>query len=141
MRSDQLSAALRPHARRGAALLAIPLTIAAGLLSRRWLAGLAAKLAGDALYTVLVFVIVLALAPACRPRRAAAIALGVSFAVELFQLTPYPAWLAAQHVIFRLIFGTTFGLVDLAGYVLGAGVAVIAHALVSALVSRGAPAP
>ena len=106
--------------RRIRALLLLPLTVALGLASRRWLLGLPAKLAGDALYTALVYALAVAVAPRLRPRRAALIALGWSFAVELFQLTPIPANLAAKHVLWRLILGTTFGFVDLAGYLIGA---------------------
>lgn len=124
MLAKQVSGVLQ---RRVVALLAIPLTVAAGLLSRRWLDGLPAKLAGDALYTALVYVIALAVAPDLRPRRAAAIALGWSFAVELFQLTGVPARLSAKHVLWRLILGTTFGLVDLAGYLIGAIGALLVH--------------
>jgi hypothetical protein len=113
---------------RRVALIAVPLTVAAGLGSRALLGGLPAKLAGDALYTVLIYVLVVVVRPDVRLGRAFAIALGASFAVELAQLTPYPAWLSSKHVILRLIFGTTFGFVDLAGYVIGAVVAVALHA-------------
>lgn len=113
--------------RRALPLLLVPLVIGAGLGSRWVLAGLAAKLAGDALYTVLIYVLTLAARPETRIARAMAVALGVSFAVEIFQLTPYPAWLSSQHVILRLIFGTTFGAVDLAGYVMGALLAAGLH--------------
>jgi hypothetical protein len=119
--------ALRP---RLVPLLAVPLTVAAGLGSRRWLDGLPAKVAGDALYTVLIYVLVLVVRPDARLSRAFAVALGVSFAVEFAQLTPYPAWLSSKHVILRLIFGTTFGFVDLAGYVVGAVSVVALHLLV-----------
>jgi hypothetical protein len=124
MRSEQILVALR---RRGAILLALPLTIAAGLGSRALLSGLPAKIAGDALYTVLVYVLVLVARPDARIRSAFAIALGVSFAVELAQLTPYPAWLSSKHVILRLVFGTTFGFVDLLGYLVGAVFAATLH--------------
>jgi len=121
---------------RGAALAAVPLTIAAGLGSRAVLGGLPAKIAGDALYTVLIYVLVLVVRPDVRLRRAFAIALGVSFAVEFAQLTPYPAWLSSKHVILRLIFGTTFGFVDLADYLVGAVLAVGAHAVLRRLLLR-----
>jgi hypothetical protein len=107
--------------------VAVPLTIATGLGARAWLAGLPAKVAGDALYTVLLYVLVVLVRPAVRPVHAFAIALGVSVAVELAQLTPYPAWLSSKHVLLRLVFGTTFGFVDIAGYVLGAVGAVAVH--------------
>ncbi len=113
---------------RSVALLLVPLTIAAGLGSRAFFGGLFAKVAGDALYTVLIYVLVLVVRPDVRPSRAFAVALGLSFAVELAQLTPYPAWLSSKHVILRLIFGTTFGFTDLAGYVVGAVSAVALHA-------------
>jgi hypothetical protein len=109
-------------------LLAVPVVIAAGLGSRTVLAGLPGKIAGDALYTVLIYVLALAVRPALRTSRAVAIALGLSFAVELAQLTPYPAWLSSKHVILRLVFGTTFGFLDLAGYVVGAIVSAAVHA-------------
>jgi hypothetical protein len=134
MRFKHVLVALR---RRGAILLLAPATVAAGLASRKVLSGLPAKLAGDALYTVLVYVLVLLVAPDARVRRAFAIALGVSFAVEFAQLTPYPAWLSSKHVILRLIFGTTFGWIDLAGYVVGAVAAAGLHSL--AVRGRSAP--
>jgi Protein of unknown function (DUF2809) len=124
--SAPLCAALRA---RRAALLAVPVTVAAGLGSRALLGGLPAKVAGDALYTVLIYVLVVVVRPGVRLSRAFAVALGVSFAVEIAQLTPYPAWLSSKHVILRLIFGTTFGFVDLAGYVVGAVSAVALHGL------------
>jgi hypothetical protein len=124
--SDTILASVRA---RLAPALAVPLTIATGLAARAWLSGLAAKLAGDALYTVLLYVVVLLVSPATRPLRASAIALGLSVAVELFQLTPYPAWLSSKHMLLRLVFGTTFGFVDIAGYVVGASGAFAMHSL------------
>jgi Protein of unknown function (DUF2809) len=124
--------------RRAAALALVPLMIAAGLGSRVVLGGLPAKIAGDALYTVLIYVLVVVIRPDVRLSRAFAVALGVSFTVEFAQLTPYPAWLSSKHVILRLIFGTTFGLVDLAGYVVGAILAVALHALSRNALSRNA---
>jgi hypothetical protein len=117
---------LRPRA---SAIVLAPVVVAAGLGSRAVLDGLPGKVAGDALYTVLIYVLVLVVRPAVRPARAFAVALGFSFAIELFQLTPYPAWLSSQHILLRLIFGTTFGLIDLAGYLLGALFAVGLHTM------------
>ena len=124
MRSSSILRAIRT---RRAALLAVPLTVAAGLGSRALLGGLLAKVAGDALYTVLIYVLVVLVHHDVRISRAAALALGLSFVVEFAQLTPYPAWLSSKHVILRLIFGTTFGFVDLAGYVVGAAFAAALH--------------
>lgn len=125
--SPMRSHPFRTFPTRAGLLLITLLTIAAGLGARAILSGLPAKLAGDALYTVLVYVLVLLVRPGTEVRRAFVIALGVSFAIELFQLTPYPAWLSSKHVILRLIFGTTFGFVDLAGYVIGACGAALVH--------------
>jgi hypothetical protein len=134
-----MSAAIRAALRvRLAPALAVPLTIATGLAARAWLSGLPAKVAGDALYTVLVYVLVLLVSPTARPLRAFAVALGLSVAVELFQLTPYPAWLSSKHLLLRLVFGTTFGFVDMAGYAVGALGAVAMHSLVR---RRRGPAP
>jgi hypothetical protein len=129
MRFQQLWPVLRA---RRALLPLVPLTVAAGLGARAVFGGLLAKVAGDALYTVLIYVLVVVVRPDVRLSRAFAVALGLSFAVEIAQLTPYPAWLSSKHVILRLIFGTTFGFVDLAGYVVGAVFAVAVHAMVRA---------
>ncbi len=125
------------HARRWA-LLAVPLTVVSGLGSRAVLGGLPAKIAGDALYTVLIYVLAAVVRPGVRPSRAFAVALGLSFAVEIAQLTPYPAWLSSKHVLLRLVFGTTFGFIDLAGYTVGAIFAVAVHAQVTAARARRA---
>lgn len=135
MSTEHFFRALR---RRAPILAAAPAIVIAGLAARAVLRGLPAKLAGDALWTALVYLITLAVRPEVRPRRACAIALGVSFAVEFAQLTPYPAWISSKHMIFRLIFGTTFGVVDLAGYTIGAVIAALVHARVLARPSRDA---
>jgi hypothetical protein len=70
MRSEQLLLALRP---RWVALLAVPLTVAGGLGSRALFGGLPAKVAGDALYTVLIYVLVLVVRPDVRLSRAFAV--------------------------------------------------------------------
>lgn len=78
----QLWPALRA---RLASLALVPVTVVAGLGSRVVLGGLPAKIAGDALYTVLIYVLVVLVRPDVRLSRAFAVALGVSFAVEFFQ--------------------------------------------------------
>jgi hypothetical protein len=123
------------RARRGP-LFAVPLIIASGLGARACLSGLAAKVAGDALYAVLLYVIVLLLRVDVRPSRAFAVAVGVSFGVELAQLTPYPAWLSSKHVLLRLVLGSTFGFVDLAAYAIGAGGALGIHTALRRVAAR-----
>ena len=132
-RLQQLAHSLKVRA---SALLAVPLTVIVGLGSRAWFTGLVAKVAGDALYTALIYVLVFVVRPGAPRLRAFAIALGLSFAVEFAQLTPYPAWLSSKHVILRLIFGTTFGFIDLTGYLVGALGAVAGHAVLQRLAGK-----
>ncbi|GLZ80299.1 membrane protein [Actinorhabdospora filicis] len=100
----------------------------AGLGARAALDGDPAKYSGVALYTVLVYCLVLVIAPGTRPWITAAIALGFSWAVEFFQLTPVPARLAG-NALARLVLGSTFNPPDLLWYAAGAAVAFGAHLL------------
>lgn len=104
------------------------LTVAAGLAVRSVGSGDAAKYAGDALYTVLVQALVVIVAPRVRPLTAALVALAVSCAVELLQLTGLPAELAARSEIARLVLGSTFNAPDLFWYGAGAAAGWGAHA-------------
>jgi len=103
------------------------LTVAAGLGVRSVLAGDLAKYAGDALYALLIFWLVLVVAPRARGWVAAAVALGSSVAVELFQLTGVPAELGAHSTLARLVLGTTFNAPDLPFYALGAALGWALH--------------
>lgn len=94
--------------------------MAAGLSVRTVLGGDLAKYAGDALYALLIFWLVLVVAPRTRGWVAAAVALGFSVAVELFQLTGVPAELGAHSTLARLVLGTTFNAPDLPFYAVGA---------------------
>ena len=80
----------------------------------------AAKLAGDALWAVDVYALVRFVAPALALRRVVLITVGISFAIELLQLTPLPAHLSSQHPLLRLIFGSAFHPADLIAYAVGA---------------------
>ncbi|MFF1419175.1 DUF2809 domain-containing protein [Streptomyces sp. NPDC058280] len=113
------------------------LTVAGGLGVRAVAAGDVAKYAGDALYTVLVYVLIVLAAPRVRPLVAACVALAFSCAVELLQLTGVPAELAARSVVARLVLGSTFNAPDLLWYAVGAAVAALVHRSVT--VRRGAP--
>jgi hypothetical protein len=88
-----------------------------------------AKGAGDALYTVLVWTLVLLVAPRARPVVAAGVALGISWAVEFFQLSPVPAELSRQSAAARLVLGSTFEAQDLCWYLVGAAAACALHLL------------
>ncbi|MCG5218768.1 ribosomal maturation YjgA family protein [Streptosporangium soli] len=108
---------------RALAALAAVLTVAAGLSVRAFTDGAFAKYAGDALYTVLVFALILTVLPRLRLAVAALAALAVSWAVEFAQLTGVPAELAAITPLARLVFGTSFNPPDLFWYAVGAGAA------------------
>jgi hypothetical protein len=102
-------------------------TLALGLGARAVLTGLAAKIAGVALYAVLVYALVLVAAPRLGAARACLTTVVICFAIELFQLTPIPAALGERHVLFRLVLGTTFGPWDLPMYAAGALAAAAIH--------------
>ncbi|MBT3165187.1 DUF2809 domain-containing protein [Streptomyces sp. Vc74B-19] len=95
-------------------------TVGAGLGLRAVATGDVAKYGGDALYTLLVLALVVLLAPRTPPARAAGIALAVSWAVELLQLTGLPADLSARSTAARLVLGSTFNAPDLFWYAIGA---------------------
>jgi hypothetical protein len=88
-------------------------TVAVGLGVRALADGAFAKCAGDALYTVLVYLVVVLIAPGTRPLPAAGIALGFSWAVEFLQIAGVPAAL-------RPLLGSTFNAPDLFWYAVGA---------------------
>ncbi|PBC71432.1 uncharacterized protein DUF2809 [Streptomyces sp. TLI_235] len=103
------------------------LTVAAGLGVRAGATGSAAKCAGDALYTVLVYTLVVLVAPRIRPARAAVVAALVSWGVEFFQLTEWPARWSAESGVARLVLGSTFNVPDLLWYAVGAAVCWAVH--------------
>ncbi|MEW1722199.1 DUF2809 domain-containing protein [Streptomyces sp. NPDC093109] len=109
------------------AAVAALLTVAAGLGVRAVGGGDVAKFGGDALYTVLVYTLVVLARPRVRPVVAASGALAFSWAVELFQLTGVPAELAGRGVVARLVLGSTFNAPDLLWYAVGAGLCWAVH--------------
>lgn len=121
---DQLWDRLR---RRTAPAVAAVVTVAAGLSVRSVLGGDLAKYAGDALYALLIFWLVLVVAPRTRAWVSAAVSFGASVAVELFQLTGVPAELGAHSVLARLVLGTTFNAPDLPFYAVGAALGWALH--------------
>ncbi|MFI9489108.1 DUF2809 domain-containing protein [Promicromonospora sp. NPDC052451] len=138
MRSRRAIGASRETARqavrrRTAPALAALLTVAAGLSVRSVLDGAAGKYAGDTLYALLIFWLVLVVAPHTRRPVAAAVALAMSTAVELFQLTGVPAALGAHSALARLVLGTTFNAPDLPFYAVGAALGWVLAAAAGAL--------
>ncbi|MFI8086219.1 DUF2809 domain-containing protein [Kitasatospora sp. NPDC086009] len=127
---------------RAVAGVAAVLVVGAGLGVRAVGGGELAKYAGDALYTVLVYALVVLVAPRLRPVAAGAVAAGLSWVVELFQLTGVPDGLARRSTVARLVLGSTFNAPDLCWYLVGAAAAALLHAgavrlVRSASVGRG----
>jgi len=119
----------RRRSRLGLALTAVAV-IAAGLAVRALGPDVAAKPAGDALYAVLVVVLVALVRPTARTWVVAAVAWAVCAAIELAQLTGVPARLTEAWWPARLVLGTTFHAPDLVWYAVGAALAAGADAWV-----------
>jgi hypothetical protein len=105
--------------------LAAGLTVAAGLAIRYGTGGFWAKYGGVALWAALVYFLCLFARPGARAGRIVLVALGISWAVELAQLTEGPAWLSSKHIVLRLIFGTSFSFFDLPAYAVGVAVGAL----------------
>lgn len=107
---------------------AAALTLMAGLGCRAVLSGWVSKYGGVVLWATLVYFLVLWVRPRLAVARAALLCLGISFAVELFQLTPVPRALYELHAAFALVFGTTFHAWDLPAYAAGTLLGAAIHA-------------
>jgi hypothetical protein len=105
------------------------LTVAVGLAVHTYGDGWLAGYVGDALYTVMVYALVVLVRPSIWPAVAACWALGTSWAVEVLQLTDIPAQLSAAVPLMRLVVGTTYNALDLVAYVVGAAAAYLVHRL------------
>lgn len=100
--------------------LAALVTIATGLGVRALFDGAFANHAGDALYTVLIYLVIVFIRPKVRPLTAAALSMGISWAIEFAQLTDLPPALYP-------ILGSTFNPADLLWYAVGAAAAATLH--------------
>ncbi|WP_443046096.1 ribosomal maturation YjgA family protein [Streptomyces sp. NBC_00335] len=119
-----------------AAAAAVVVTVGAGLGLRAVAAGSLAKYGGDALYTVLIFALIVLALPRVTALRAAAGALAVSWTVEFLQLSGVPAELSRHSTVARLVLGSTFNPPDLFWYAVGAAVGWLAHTAVSLCSAR-----
>jgi Protein of unknown function (DUF2809) len=114
--------------------LAVVITIALGLASRRWAAALpdfVGAYVGDGLWAAMVYFGLGALAPGALWTRRAALALALCFAIEFSQLYHAP-WIDQVRAtrVGALVLGFGFLWTDLVAYTLGVGVAAgLAHAL------------
>jgi phage shock protein PspC (stress-responsive transcriptional regulator) len=100
--------------------VALVLTVTAGLsLSRLWHGSLSGEV-GDALYAVMVYLLVALLVPKARTAAVGGAALGICVIIELAQLTGVPATLVRAWWPARYVLGTTFQALDLVAYAVGA---------------------
>lgn len=125
--------------------MTIPIVVLVGLALHD-VRNFAAYFAADALYAVLVYLLVALSFPRWRPWWPAMIAFGCSAAVEFFQLTGIPAELAGRVPLVSLVLGERFGWLDIAAYAVGATVAAAADTVLTAVAGRpdarqGDPAP
>ena len=113
------------------------LVLAAGLGARYGLSGFWAKYLGVALWATEAYAVVVLLRPRVAVVHAALWALGASWGIEFLQLTPLPQWLSSQHLLLRLIFGTTFNAPDLFAYAAGVAGGALAHRGITAAFAHG----
>ncbi|MFH8252524.1 DUF2809 domain-containing protein [Microbacterium sp. B2969] len=123
---------MRRHARRLWASGLLALTLGAGLVVHLLLPdSQITDIAGDALYTVAVYLAVVIVAPRLAPLVVAAIALVWCLGVELFQLTGLPGEWAAAFPPIVLVFGTVFDARDLFVYAVTVALALGIDAVVT----------
>jgi hypothetical protein len=125
------------------------LVVAAGVASRTFHSGvpLLDKYLGDALYAVLIYLLISAAWPGVAARRRALVAFGLVAAIEVFQLTGVPAQLARSGSpalqIAAIVLGTKFSWYDLLAYAAGTGMVYLLEwaledvARAKAVASRG----
>lgn len=106
-----------------------------GLVIHFFIPGDLANLVSDALYTMLVYLVLALILPMASRHWLALAAFTLSAVIELSQLTGVPAQLAVGFPPSRLVFGTTFAALDLVAYAAGAAVVYFADKMLS---ERGA---
>lgn len=117
-----------------AALLGIVVT--AGLCVHAFLPDSASSdIAGDVLYAIAVYLIVVLLVPRWRPLPTAAVALVWCLAVELFQLTGIPQAAGAAFTPAMLVLGTVFDPRDLVVYAIAIGGLTVVDAAARSAIS------
>ncbi|MPV88944.1 DUF2809 domain-containing protein [Georgenia ruanii] len=103
-------------ARRAALGIAALSSVALGLSIRTFGDGAWTGPAGDALYAVLIYLLVAILIPGKSRVLIAGAAMMACALIEVFQFTGLPAELAQSWPPIRLMLGTTFGMADLFAY-------------------------
>jgi hypothetical protein len=99
------------------------LILVTGLLVHVTLRSAAGNFVADALYAVMLFVVVSFVFVRTSGWRIALVTFLACVGIELLQLTGLPAYLAGVFPPTRLLLGTTFAAVDLVAYLVGAAAA------------------
>ena len=123
--------------------------IAAGLAVATVFVGLAVRfalrrgavsdVAGDGQYAILIYLIVVFLAPRARAAVAAVVAGSLCVAIELFQLTGLPVAWAATFPPIALVLGTGFDARDIVVYLVAVAGAAFLDKTISARLSAPTP--
>ncbi len=108
------------------------MTVGLGLLVHRRVGGTIGDIAGDALYAVLLYLLVALIAPRTRRPVAGVIAFAVCSGVELLQLTALPRAWAAVFPPTELVLGSGFDPRDIIVY----AAAVAAASVIDSAVTR-----
>ena len=103
--------------------------------------GVASDVAGDALYAILIYLIVASLAPQARPTVVAIAAGLLCVAIELFQLTGLPVAWAATFPPIALLLGTGFDARDIVVYLVAVAGAAFADKTMNARLSARTQTP
>lgn len=102
-----------------------------GLFSRKVVPGIAGNCVGIAAYGAMWYALAVAAGPRTTRWKTAVFALAVCWAIELFQLTPWPLQWAHDGeltgLLSRMALGTGFQLVDVPFYPAGIAIAVALH--------------
>lgn len=123
-------------ARRRRLLAIAGLVIAAGLLTHLGGSGPIADRTGDALYSVMVYLVIAIAFPRASVVMVGVIALALCAAIEVFQLTGLPALWAQGFWPVRLVLGVGFDPGDLVAYALGGGAAALADLTIGRRIVR-----
>jgi hypothetical protein len=126
----------RTRTRRATLCIAALVTVALGLSIRTFSDGAWTGPAGDALYAVLIYLLVAILIPGKPRALIAGAAMTACVLIEALQLTGLPAELAQSWPPVRLVLGTTFGMADLFAYACACALAYAVDRMCSGLRSR-----
>ncbi|MDN3443590.1 DUF2809 domain-containing protein [Microbacterium sp. APC 3901] len=119
------------RARRRGLLVSAVLVIAAGLVTHFVGSGPTADFAGDALYAVMIYLVISIAFPRAAFWIVGATALALCTLIECLQLTGLPALWAQTFWPVRLVLGVGFDVRDLVAYAVGAGAATLVDVTLS----------